>query len=65
MMRIRNFHIKKRLQVETLEFLANEVHSSDFDFGLLRGAFRDLDTDKSGTLKLKDFLQAFEDSNMS
>jgi len=40
---IRSFHTKKRLQVETLQFLANQTQSSEFDFKLLRGAFRDLD----------------------
>ena len=50
--RIKNFRANKRLQIEALPFLVSQSDTSQFDFDLLRNAFRTLDEDNSGTLQL-------------
>jgi len=50
--RIKNFRSNKRLQIEALTFLVSQSDTSQFDFELLRNAFRTLDEDNSGTLQL-------------
>jgi len=50
--RIKNFRSNKRLQIEALTFLVSQSDTSQFDFDLLRNAFRTLDEDNSGTLQL-------------
>jgi len=44
--------------------LANQTSSSDFDFKLLRDAFRDLDYKNTGTLHVDEFKRAFNNANM-
>ena len=60
--RIKNFHISKQLQIETLTFLVN---SQAFELKQLRHEFRNLDTENTGTLKLAQIRKAFEGANMS
>lgn len=63
--RIKNFRQPKRLQIEALTFLVNQVDTSTFDFAKLKNAFRTLDTDNSGTLQLSEIRTAFNELNMS
>jgi calcium-dependent protein kinase len=63
--RIKNFRQPKRLQIEALTFLVNQVDTSTFDFAKLRNAFRTLDTDNSGTLQLSEIRTAFQELHMS
>ncbi len=63
--RIKNFRQPKRLQIEALTFLVNQVDTSTFDFAKLRNAFRTLDADNSGTLQLSEIRTAFQELNMS
>ena len=63
--RIKNFRANKRLQIEALQFLVNQSDTSQFDFEILRNAFRTLDVDNSGTLELSEIREAFNELNMS
>ena len=63
--RIKNFRQPKRLQIEALTFLVNQVDTSTFDFAKLRNAFRTLDADNSGTLEMNEIKAAFSELNMS
>lgn len=63
--RIAKFRQPKRLQIEALTFLVNQVDTSTFDFAKLRNAFRTLDEDNSGTLQLSEIRTAFNELNMS
>ena len=62
--RIKNFRQPKRLQIEALSFLVNQVDTSTFDFAKLRNAFRTLDEDNSGTLTINEIRTAFNELNM-
>lgn len=62
--RIKNFSQPKRLQIETLTFLVNQVDTSTFDFAKLKNAFRELDTDNSGSLELTEIRTAFNELNI-
>lgn len=62
--RIKNFRQPKRLQIECLTFLVNQVDTSTFDFAKLKNAFRELDTDNSGSLELTEIRNAFNELQM-
>lgn len=62
--RIKNFRQPKRLQIECLTFLVNQVDTSTFDFAKLKNAFRELDTDNSGSLEITEIRNAFNELNM-
>lgn len=63
--RIKNFRQPKRLQIEALSFLVNQVDTSTFDFAKLRNAFRTLDADNSGTLTITEIRSAFNELSLS
>jgi calcium-dependent protein kinase len=72
MQRIKTFNAPRRLQKQTLLFLANSRHtdineslSTAFDFKSLKNAFRKFDTDNSGTLHLSQMKSAFAEAGMS
>ena len=51
--------------MEAMRFLVNQKSTEGLDFVQLRNAFRDLDTDKSGTLQLSEIKEAFKNQNLS
>lgn len=57
--RIREFRLPQRLQTETLIFLVNSMDKTqELDFEMLKNAFRELDTDNSGTLSMSEIRSA-------
>lgn len=58
-MRLKNFHVEKKLQVEVLRFLVRNVGFKMEHHKALKEEFRRLDTDKSGNLSIEEIRQAF------
>jgi len=70
--RIKTFNAPKKLQRETLLFLANsrytdtsESLTTAFDFSSLKNSFRKLDVDNSGNLDITELKKAFGESGMT
>ncbi len=61
--RLREFRAPQRLQMEALTFLVNNI-TKEIDFKSLREAFRVLDKNNTGLLKLQEIKEAFKESNI-
>lgn len=62
--RIKDFRAPKRLQIEALTFLVNNV-TKEIDFKILRDAFRALDKKNTGLLSVNEIKEAFKGSNFT
>ena len=62
--RIREFQATKRIQIEALTFLVNNV-TKEIDFKGLREAFRVLDKKNTGLLTINEIKEALKGSNFS
>jgi len=60
--RLRDFRVSKRLQIETLQYLASNY---TVDAVALRNEFRALDLDNTGVLRLAEIKQAFSQHGIS
>lgn len=66
MRKLRDFRAPKKIQMEILKFLVNNMTHLELDFKAMRDAFRTIDTSNSGIISLeqirKDF---FSDSHLT
>ena len=50
--KLKDFRAPKKIQLETLKFLVNNINSSEIDFKAMRDAFRAIDTANTGIITI-------------